>query len=191
VDERAAIERLKRGEIAALEPLVRAHQLRAVRAAYLVTRDLALADDVVQSAFVRAYERIGGFDPARPFGPWFMRVVLNDAVKAATRRRRESSLDDQPAAEAVADLPDAELGPEASQVRRETAAEVWAALGELPPAQRAAVVQRYYLGLSEAEMSAVSACPPSTVKWRLHAARERLRALLAPIFEPKSSRTES
>jgi RNA polymerase sigma-70 factor (ECF subfamily) len=59
---------------------------------------------------------------------------------------------------------------------------VWAALGTLPVAQRVAVVQRYYLGLSEAEMSVAQACPPNTVKWRLHAARLRLRGLLSPLM---------
>lgn len=56
MDEREAIQRLKGGDISGLEALVHAHQVRAVRAAYLVTRDLAVAQDVVQAAFVRAYE---------------------------------------------------------------------------------------------------------------------------------------
>jgi DNA-directed RNA polymerase specialized sigma24 family protein len=54
---------------------------------------------------------------------------------------------------------------------------VRAALARLPPAARAAVVQRYFLGLSVAEMSTALALPLSTVKWPLYAARERLRAL--------------
>jgi RNA polymerase sigma-70 factor (ECF subfamily) len=60
------------------------------------------------------------------------------------------------------------------------AGEVWAALGALPPAQRAVLVQRYVLGLSEAEMAAAHDRPPGTIKSRLHAARGRLRTLLRP-----------
>jgi RNA polymerase sigma factor (sigma-70 family) len=63
-------------------------------------------------------------------------------------------------------------------VQAETEAAVWAALGELPPAQRTALVLRYYLDLSEAEMAARLDCPPGTVKSRLHNARVRLRTLL-------------
>jgi DNA-directed RNA polymerase specialized sigma24 family protein len=54
MDERRAVERLKTGDIGGLEALVRSHQTRAVRAAYLILRDRALAEDVVQAAFVRA-----------------------------------------------------------------------------------------------------------------------------------------
>ena len=71
---------------------MRLHHTRAVRAADLIVRYTALAEDVVQSAFVRAYERIGQFDSHRPFGPWFMRVVVNDAVKAVSRREAEGLL---------------------------------------------------------------------------------------------------
>jgi RNA polymerase sigma-70 factor (ECF subfamily) len=177
VEEQDAVRRLKRGEIAGLEFLVQRYQARAVRAAYLVTRDRGVATELVQSAFVRAYERIGTFDDGRPFGPWFLKLVLNDAIKAAARRAREVVLETSDVAGPPADP---EPTPEARLERAETAEEVWSALARLPPAQRAAVVQRYYLELSEAEMARASACRPSTIKWRLHAARKRLRSLLRP-----------
>ena len=74
MEERQAIERMRRGDIGGLELLVRQYQVRALRAAYLVTHDVALAEDVVQTAFVKAYERIKQFDPERPFGPWQRRL---------------------------------------------------------------------------------------------------------------------
>jgi RNA polymerase sigma-70 factor (ECF subfamily) len=43
---------------------------------------------VVQSAFVKAYEKIKTFGEERPFGPWFTRMVVNDAIKAASPRKR-------------------------------------------------------------------------------------------------------
>jgi RNA polymerase sigma-70 factor (ECF subfamily) len=55
---------------------------------------------------------------------------------------------------------------------------VWQALVQLTPKQRAAVVMRYYLDMSEKEMTERLAIAPGTVKWRLHTARERLRQLL-------------
>jgi RNA polymerase sigma-70 factor (ECF subfamily) len=91
VEERAAIERLKRGDIGGLEALVRKYHTRAGRAAYLIVRDHALAENVAQDAFVRAYERFGQFDDGRPFGPWFMRIVINEAIGAARRRERTTS----------------------------------------------------------------------------------------------------
>lgn len=183
MEESQAIERLRRGDVGGLEFLVRRFQVRAVRTAYLVTHDLALAQDVAQAAFVRAYERIDQFDPVRPFEPWLMRSVLNDAIKAANHRDRVARLPDDGEADArpaTGALVDNRPGPEQLWERAETAAEVWEALRQLTPAQRAAIVARYFLGLSEAEMTSVLNCPPSTVKWRLHAARERLRLLLGP-----------
>jgi len=171
-----AIARLRRGDAAGLEPLVRRYQLQALRAAYLVLRDHTLAQDVVQSAFVGAFERIHQFDTSRPFGPWFLKLVLNSALKAASRRGRETRLDAWPSVEPV----EPALGPELAWERAETADQVWAALAQLSPVQRVAIVQRYFLELTEHEMTTALGCPPSTIKARLHAARHRLRALLRP-----------
>ena len=178
MDERQTIARLKAGDIAALDLLVEQFYVQAVRAAILVTRDRALAEDVVQTAFLRAYERIAQFDAARPFAPWFLRMVVNDAVKAVTRRPT-LALDalDRPDAEPPDPAPD----PLRQLEQAETQAAVQAALEALPPEQRAAIVLRYYLGYSEPEIAAAQAVPPGTVKWRLHAARRRLRGLLAPL----------
>lgn len=183
MDESRAIERMRRGEIGGLAVLVRLYEVQAVRTAYLITRDHALAEDVVQNAFLRAYQRIDQFDPARPFGPWFMRSVVNAAIQAARRQERELSLDaallDGPDDLTFADLlPDAAPNPDDQVERAELRQAIWDALGKLTPDQRAAVIQRYYLDLSDAEMAERLAIRPSTVRWRLHAARQRLRALL-------------
>jgi RNA polymerase sigma-70 factor, ECF subfamily len=180
MDERAAVDRLKRGDVGGLEPLVDRYHTRAARAAYLVVHDGALAEDVALDAFVRAFEGIGSFDADRPFGPWFMKLVLNEAIAAARKRGRFASREVQGAEEIVARLADLAAGPhglaEAGEVRRR----VWQSLEELPPIQRAAIVERYYLGLSEAEMSERGASPPGTIKRRLHDARRRLSKLLRP-----------
>jgi RNA polymerase sigma-70 factor (ECF subfamily) len=88
MNEHGAIAQLKRGGIDGLDMLMQLHQVRAVRTAFLITRDRALAEDVVQTAFVRVYERIEQFNLDRAFEPWFLRIVTNDAVKAAMRRER-------------------------------------------------------------------------------------------------------
>jgi RNA polymerase sigma-70 factor, ECF subfamily len=183
MEEKESIERLKRGDVGGLEYLVRHYQVRAMRAAYLITHDVPLAQDVVQAAFVKAYERIGQFDAGRAFGPWFLRSVIHDAIKAATKRDRVDPLEGGLANEQSSDrieLTDRQLSPQLLWERAETAREVWAALRQLSPEQRAAIVSRYFFDLSEAEMAGTLKCPTSTVKWRLHAARERLRILLRP-----------
>ena len=180
MDERAAVDRLKRGDVGGLEPLVDRYHTRAARAADLVVRDGALAEDVAQDAFVRAFERIGSFDAGRPFGPLFMKLVLNEAIAVARKRERTASREVRGAEEILARLADPAAGPhglaEAGEVRRR----VWRALEELPTIQRAAIVERYYLSLSEAEMSERGASLPGTIKRRLHDARRGLSKLLRP-----------
>ena len=178
MDERKAIERLKGGDPGGLEELVKAHQVRAVRAAYLICRDRPLAEDVVQSAFVKSYEKIKGFDERRPFGPWFTKMVVNDSIKATSRREKTIRFDGKEDPASL--LADPATGPHEIAEEAEGRRRVWAALEKLPPTQRAAIVQRYYLGMSEAEMAGSENSPPGTIKWRLHAAKQKLSNLLRP-----------
>ena len=93
MDERAAIETMKNGDVAGLEFLVHRHQIRAVRTAYFITRDTQMAEDVVQDAFIHAFRAIRSFDATRAFEPWFMRSVVNAALKAAQRATKQVPVD--------------------------------------------------------------------------------------------------
>ena len=177
MDESEAISRLQQGDIGGLEGLVRLHQTKALRVAFLITRDHALAEDVVQSAFLRIYDRIHQFDATRPFAPWFMRCVANDALKSAARRDRHLPLETEDAAQSV-DLPSPELSLDEILESAEISAAVAATLDRLPPAQRTAIVLRYYLDMSDTEMSERLDCATGTVRWRLSVARQRMRQLL-------------
>jgi RNA polymerase sigma-70 factor (ECF subfamily) len=180
MEDRTAISRIKQGEIDSLEHLVNRYQAQAVQAAYLILYDRALAEDVAQSAFVKAAERIHQFDEERPFAPWFFRIVVNDALKLAKRMKRNVSLDDldedaSHLASLLADpTPQPEPWLEAKQVREH----ILEAIQSLPPEQRAVIVMRYFLDLSEADMSAKMERPLSTIKWWLRDARQRLRSLM-------------
>jgi RNA polymerase sigma-70 factor (ECF subfamily) len=187
VDEQQAIARLKRGDIGGLAGFVRRYEVQAVRTAYLITHDRALAEDVVQSAFLTAYHSIGTFDASRSFGPGFLRSVANAAVQAARRQARDLSLDapsrsgdwmDDDSVTLADLLANPAPGPDDEAEAAELRQAVWEALGKLSPEQRAAVVLRYYLDLSEREMADELDVPPGTVKWRLHAARKQLRVWL-------------
>ena len=109
-----------------------------------------------------------------------MKVVLNEAVETARRRERASSREVSGAEGVLARLADPGVGPHGLAEEAEVRRRVWRALGELPPVQRAAIVQRYYLGMSEAEMAERGESPPGTIKRRLHDARKGLSRLLRP-----------
>ncbi|TAK27879.1 MAG: sigma-70 family RNA polymerase sigma factor [Chloroflexota bacterium] len=182
MDESQAITLLKQGQIGGLETLVRTYQVQALRAAFLITRDHPLAEDIVQAAFLRVYERIHQFDALRPFGPWFLRIVINDAIKAAARRERWVSLDDaiERGEVDLADLvADPYPGPEELIERAEVRQAVGDALGKLSPQQRAVIILRYYRCLPEAEIADRLGYPQGTIKWWLHDVRRRLRDILS------------
>ena len=181
MDDQLAISRLKQGDLNALEILVTRYQAQAVRAAYLVLYDRGLAEDVAQTAFVKAAERIHQFDENRPFAPWFFRMVVNDALKVAQKQGHILPLDnlDEPTARLADWLTDSAPPPEQQLEEKEIRENLLKAIHSLPPDQRAVIVMQYYLDLSEAELSAKMERPLSTIKWWLRDARKRLRDLLA------------
>jgi RNA polymerase sigma-70 factor (ECF subfamily) len=189
VDEKRAIARLKKGDISGLETLVYKYQLQAIRTVGLITGDGAMAEDIVQSAFIRVAERISQFDDRRLFWPWFLRSVIHDAIKAANRQKRLVSLDADENEESI-DLVDPMPCPEEIIERAETTRAVQSALERIPPNQRAVVVMRYYLGMSEAEIAEALHGPIGTVKWWLHAARQRLLRMLSPLRQNKNQPTD-
>ncbi len=177
MDEQLAIQRLKNNDIGGLEFLVTRYQVKAVRTAYLITRDIGLAEDVVQDSFIQAYRSISGFDAARPFEPWFMRSVVNASVKMMQRSARQVQVGDD-ADELFSQLVERVESIEAQVESIEVQNQIWDAMQKLSPRQRAVIVQRYFLEMSEKEMAEEAGSAVGTVKWMLNAARERLRGLL-------------
>ncbi len=172
-----AIRRLKHGDMGGLECLIARYQQKALRTAFLVTHNEPMAEDVVQDAFVRFYERAGYFDESRPFEAYFMRSVVNTALNLVEREKKGSCFTDGDTSELE------ELLEQAASIEEQVEFnnlkwQIAEVLTELPPRQRAVIVQRYYLEMSEQEMSEALDSPPGTVKWLLNAARTRLRALL-------------
>ena len=182
MDEKKAIAQLKSGDIVGLRTLVEMYQVEAVQAACLIIGNRTAAEDIVQSAFLRAFEKIKGFDSARPFRPWFLRIVVNDAIKAVSQQRHWVPLEDNEAADYQAVLQRLETAtrePEETVERKELIENMRQALDRLSPARRAAVVMHYFLDLSTAEIADRLNCTPGTLRWHLSVARERLRTLLS------------
>lgn len=176
MDDSQGIHRMKNGDIGGLEVLVRRYQVKAVRAAFFVTHDRALSEDIVQDTFIRLYQHIRHFDDTRPFEPYLMRSVLNAALNAIRQDHKAISLDDDPVQLEV--LLERAASVETQVESRQLETELMQSLDRLTPRQRAVIVQRYYLDLTEKEMAQALDAAPGTIKWLLHRARTRLRELL-------------
>ncbi|GAB4486229.1 MAG: sigma-70 family RNA polymerase sigma factor [Anaerolineales bacterium] len=175
-DDRIAVCRLKRGDWGGLDTLVERYQLKAVRAAFLILRDVQAAEDVTQETFIKVARHIKRFDERRPFAPYFLRSVVNAALDMAIliSRQERASIDIEFLEERLIAADTVESEAEWNTVKRD----VQHALEQLSPRQRAAIVMRYYLDLSEKEMAAQMNARPGTVKWLLNEARARLRDML-------------
>ena len=185
MEELKAIAQIKRGDLKGLETLVGLYYVKAVRTSYLIVGDSALAEDVVQSTFMNAKDRIDQFDQSRPFGPWFLRSVVNASLKVCQEQKRLVSLDQEP------DWTEWQIDPhpmpEEQVLTEERRQAIQEAIERLSPNQRASIVLRYYLGLEEGEIAAELKSPRSSVKWWLRTAKEKLKRFLITFKTPNPS----
>lgn len=171
-EEAALIARIASGESHRYGVLVDRYQRRLWSMCLRMLGDPDEADEVVQEAFVRAWERLGEFDPAHRFYPWLFTIARNRCLNALRRRRTwgflSLSSDDPPAVvsrdEAGARVEDQEL-----------ARALEDCLAGLPDDQREAFDLRHGEGFRYAEIAAVLEIPEGTVMSRLHRAREKMR----------------
>jgi RNA polymerase sigma-70 factor, ECF subfamily len=180
MQEKQAIAQLKRGEISGLSVLVKQYQVKAIRVACLITRDKAMAEDIVQNAFIKVYQRIDQFDAQRPFEPWFLRSVVNASLQAVKIQQRTVSLEPYPQDEFdfAEFLISSEPALEEYVLHGELRTLIKQALDHLPAEQRAVVVMRYFLEMSEKEIARVLESPQGTIKWRLSSAKQKLKGIL-------------
>jgi RNA polymerase sigma-70 factor (ECF subfamily) len=177
MDEKEAIRLLMNKDLEGLTWIMEKYQVRALRAAVLVTRDNALAEDVVQSKFVELYHKVHTYDPTRPFAPWFLRGVVNAAISATQEASKFAGYSE--GLQDFQELVDSSPQPETKALQAELTHKVRQSLLNLSPEQRGTIVMRYYLEMSEAEIANATKVPKGTIKWRLHIARERLRKFLS------------
>ena len=140
-DDAALVGRARAGDPDAYAVLVRRHAPMAMRTAALLGAG-ANTEDVVQEALVKAYRSLGRFRDDRPFRPWLLRIVANEAhnahrssVRRTAREQRERT------------LPPELLDPAGEVVHREAKEQLLAAVGALPDKLRTVVTCRYLLEL--------------------------------------------
>jgi RNA polymerase sigma-70 factor, ECF subfamily len=165
-------ERAARGDGEAFGQLVERQALVARRVARAALFDPHDADDAVQDATFSAWRHFDRYDPARPFAPWFLRIVVNAA--ADLRRRRAVRR-----AEAVPErIQDPGPSPELSADRALLRDRLDAALRTLPERRRIAVVMHDAEGFGHAEIAGMLGVPEGTIRSDVFHARRALRIAL-------------
>lgn len=183
--EPQVVARARRGDAAAFEALVRHYQDRVHALAWRLTYDEHLARDVTQDVFLRLYEQLHRYDPARgAFEPWFLRLATNLALNARARAqvRWTASLDAPPPGQDEAHGPPRDPAAAPAPERAadaEARAALRAAIRALPDLYAGVVVLHHLEGLGLKEIAARLDLPEGTVKVRLFRARALLREALA------------
>jgi len=158
------------GEVDAFSALVERYERVVYNLALRMLGNAEDARDASQTAFLRAYESLGRFDPERRFFSWIYRITMNECLNQIERRRRLEPV--------VADLPTRD-DPGDRVEARETGEQIDRALRALSREQREVVVLRHFLEMSYDEIADALLIEPRTVKSRLYEARQRLGVLLA------------
>src|SRR4051812_36316801 len=87
--DRALCERISHGQHDAFESLMRTHNSRLFRVARAIVKDDAAAEDALQEAYLQAYRKIGDFRGESNLATWLTRIVVNQALMALRRQKRE------------------------------------------------------------------------------------------------------
>ncbi len=174
-DERL-MEAVRDGDLLAFEQLVARHQAGAWRLAHRFLGDAGDAEDMVQEAFLRLLGAAGRYRPSAAFRTYFYRILTRLCLDHA-RKKRPSVMDSLPEA------PDRAPTPIEQVLLREREQAVRRALDALPADDRMAVVLRYFMGSSAAEMAELLGTSVKGVERRLSRSRERLRAALGHLME--------
>lgn len=173
-NEAQLVDEARRGNQAAFGDLVLRYERRLIRVISQFVRDQDLAQDLAQETFLRAYQRLDQFDPARRFGPWLFRIGVNltlDYLRKQKRRGWWSLFTDASADRA----PD----PATADPRQalDLSQEVQAVLQKLPEKHRTILVLRDLENFSTSEIAAILNRKEATIRWKLSEARQRFEEL--------------
>jgi RNA polymerase sigma-70 factor (ECF subfamily) len=172
------VNRVVAGEAALFEILMRRHNQRIYRIVRSILDDDGEAEDVMQDAYVRAYEHLKQFEGRSTFITWLTRIAMHEAFARAERRKRLTSLEgnedftDMKLAQTSSDSPERNV----SNLELHRALE--AAILALPPKYRSIIMLRDVEEMTTAEAAGALEISEQAVKVRLHRARGLVRRAL-------------
>lgn len=191
LSEADLVRRAARRDVGAIRQIIKSHNQRLYRLARAVVSSDADAEDVLQEAYLRAFNSLESFRGESSLSTWLSRITLNEALARLRRQKRLKR-----AGSAATGALDAQIipfplnasvdDPERTMAQRQLIQLVEQATDALPHAFRTVFVARVIEGLSVDETAALLGLQPATVKTRLHRARklvkDRLEAQIGPVL---------
>jgi RNA polymerase sigma-70 factor (ECF subfamily) len=181
VTEARLVAQALAGSQSAFEQILRRYQRPILSFLARMTGDTALAEDLAQETFVKAFRKLAAFDTSRRLSSWLFRIAHNTAVDALRKAKPAAAVLDS------GDPPDDPVAPATADPveRRALGQALQGALARLRPEYRTAVVLRYEDGLSFEEIGQVLGVPDTTARSHVHRARKELvRVMTAAGWTP-------
>jgi len=169
MDTELVIEALN-GRSDAFGSLVEKYERPIFNLAFRISGDYEDAMDITQTVFVKAFERLDSFDPARNFFSWLYRMAVNESLNFVRRRSRTVHIE--------AEMPSRAPAPDEQIAREESQSLVQQALTRLSEDYRLVIILRHFLDLSYREIGEIAGIPEKTVKSRLYTGRHILRGII-------------
>jgi RNA polymerase sigma-70 factor, ECF subfamily len=168
----------------AFRMLVSRHQRRVYNLLARMLRNPALAEDLAQETFLKAYAKLRTFNPTFKFSNWILRIAHNSAIDSLRRLGPQEVPIDEITEAGQARLDDVLIDRSSDEAvsrleRRDLARALDAAMARLRPEYRKVVALRYQEDLSYEEIAAITGDPIGTVKSNLHRARAQMAEFLS------------
>ena len=195
ISDAAAVERTLAGEREAYRVLVERHSAYVYRVAYRMMGNSHDAEEVVQEAFLRAYQKLRQFAGNANFGTWVYRIAANYAIDRLRQKKNEESRREvstrKPESDTEADplsqIRDQSPNPERLAGSAQLATKMQQALQALTPAERTAIVMRHWDGCGIDEIAEVLKSNNSATKNTVFRAVQKLRQALKPFAESRGA----
>jgi RNA polymerase sigma-70 factor (ECF subfamily) len=195
ISDAAAVARTLAGEREAYRVLVERHSNYVYRLAYRMTGNPHDAEEIVQEAFLRGYQKLRQFAGNANFGTWVYRIAANYAIDRLRQRKNDESRREGPSkpAEGEAEIDplsrvkDPAPSPERLATSAQMALKMKEALETLTPAERTAIVMRHWDGCAIEEIAAVLKSNSSAAKNTVFRAVQKLRLALKPFVENRGA----
>jgi RNA polymerase sigma-70 factor (ECF subfamily) len=187
LDDDEVVARVRAGDRLLFEVLMRRHNRKVFRAARAILRSDDEAEDVMQHAYVRAFEHLAEYEGRARFSVWLTRIAVYEALARLRKRKRVGSLDE--AGEEGETMADQQATPEQRASDAELRVIAEAAIDELPVDFRTVFMLRAVEQMSVADVAESLGIPEDTVKTRYFRARQRLRSSLLARLDASTGRT--
>jgi RNA polymerase sigma-70 factor, ECF subfamily len=195
ISDVAAVARTLAGDREAYRVLVERHSNYVYRLAYRMTGNPHDAEEVVQEAFLRGYQKLQQFAGNANFGTWVYRIAANYAIDRLRQRKNDESrreappraAEGEPEIDPLSQIKDAAPSPERLAGSAQMAVKMREALETLTPAERTAIVMRHWDGCAIEEIAAVLKSNSSAAKNTVFRAVQKLRLALKPFAESRGA----